>query len=72
MGLEGKPGVQRRTGCMPSLCRISTRCEKKVVNAKEVIRFDIESLSATIAIHQTPRQLRNLAGGFAAHHDAQS
>ena len=41
------------------------------MNAKEVIRFDIESLSAQLAFDQAHRRLRNLAGRFAAHHDAQ-
>ena len=46
--------------------------ERKIVNAKEVIRFDIEGISSNIRIHQAHWQLRNLARDLAAHDHAQA
>jgi len=49
MGLEGKPGEERdrlHAVIVPNFDELKKR---KIVNAKEVIRFDIEGLSAQIA-----------------------
>jgi len=49
MGLEGKPGEERdrlHAVVVPNFDELKKR---KIVNAKEVIRFDIEGLSAAIA-----------------------
>ena len=49
MGLEGKPGEERdrlHAVIVPNFDELKKR---KIVNAKEVIRFDIESLSSQIA-----------------------
>src|SRR5207302_10560229 len=49
MGLEGKPGEERdrlHAVIVPNFDELKKR---KIVNAKEVIRFDIEGLSPQIA-----------------------
>ncbi len=49
MGLEGKPGVGGDRLHAVIVPNFDVLRQKKVVNAKEVIRFDIESLSQQIA-----------------------
>jgi len=46
--------------------------ERKIVNTKEAIRFDIESLSHKIASTKRLGSYDILAGGLAAHDYAQS
>ena len=71
MGLEGKPGEGGDRLHAVIVPNFDVLRQKKIVNAKEVIRFDIEEPVAADRFHQAHRQLRNLAGGFAAHHYAQ-
>lgn len=49
MGLEGKPGEARDRLHAVIVPNFDTLRQRKVVNAKEVIRFDIEGLSQKIA-----------------------
>ena len=46
--------------------------ERRIVNFREIIRFDIEGLSLDAAASQARAELRRLAGGPAAHDDAQA
>ena len=69
MALESEPGnpaSDRLYGVV--VPNFDVLKERKIVNAKEVIRFDIESISAQNSFHQTHWQLRNLAGPSAPHH----
>jgi long-chain acyl-CoA synthetase len=49
LGLEGKPGEERDRLHAVIVPNFDTLRQRKVVNAKEVIRFDIEGLSQEIA-----------------------
>jgi long-chain acyl-CoA synthetase len=49
MGLEGKPGEARDRLHAVIVPNFDVLRQKKVVNAKEVIRFDVENLSSQIA-----------------------
>ena len=71
MGLEGKPGESDDRLHAVIVPNFDVLRQRKVVNAKEVIRYDVEGLSTQIAFDQAHQQLRNLAGRSAAHHHAQ-
>jgi long-chain acyl-CoA synthetase len=49
LGLEGKPGEERDRLHAVIVPNFEVLRQRKIVNAKEVIRFDIESLSSQIA-----------------------
>ena len=71
MGLEGKPGEGGDRLHAVIVPNFDVLRQRKIVNAKEVIRFDIEGLVAADRLHQAHWQLRNLAGRSAPHHHAQ-
>ena len=70
MGLEGKPGEGGDRLHAVVVPNFDTLRQRKIVNAKEAIRFDIEGLAPDDSLHQAHWQLRNLAGRFAPHHHA--
>ncbi len=73
MGLEAKPGDPSSERLYAVVVpNFDVLKERKVVNAKEVIRFDIEGLSQQTSLHQAHRQLRNLAGRSSPHHHPQA
>ena len=55
MGLEGRPGEDRLHAVV--VPNFDVLKQRKIVNAKEVIRFDIEGLSAATAFDQANRKL---------------
>ena len=57
MGLEGKPGEGGDRLHAVIVPNFDALRQHKIVNAKEVIRFDIEGLSPQIRFHQAHWQL---------------
>ena len=70
MGLEGKPGEGGDRLHAVIVPNFDVLRQRKIVNAKEVIRFDIEACRRR-SPPPNAWQLRNLAGRSAPHHHAQ-
>ena len=70
VALPGAPSAERlHAVVVPDL---EVMRERRIVNFREIIRFDLESLSLDASPPQARAQLRRLDGGPAADHDAEA
>ncbi len=70
MGMEGTAGSEKLYAVI--VPNFDVLRQRKVVNAKEVIRFDVEGLVGETGVHQANQRIRNLAGRPAANHYPQA